>query len=136
MKGIECQSCHGLCDPGEIVGGICIECLESERQRQIRADEVNKIMQSKSYQMELPILQNNVVYVGIGPESGKRVTEENAFMYAMERCTTDSKDMQEFCDYFTGVRFGKAKPDELTEFRKDLVEWYYSGNWIKEEINA
>lgn len=39
MKGIECTSCHGLCDPGEIIGGVCLECLENERQRQIRADE-------------------------------------------------------------------------------------------------
>ena len=133
---LSCRICGCSCDPGDLIGGVCDDCREEEYQRQIRADEVKRIMQSKSYQMELPILQNNVVYVGIGPESGKRVTEENAFMYAMERCTTDSKDMQEFCDYFTGVRFGKAKPDELTEFRKDLVEWYYSGNWIKEEINA
>ena len=55
MKGIECTSCHGLCDPGEIIGGVCLECLENERQRQIRADEVNRIMQSKSYQMELKL---------------------------------------------------------------------------------
>ena len=72
------------------------------------------------------------VYKGIGPESGKRIREEDAFMYAMECVTTDAKDMQEFCDYFTGIRYGKATPEELAEFRKDLVEWFYSGNWIKE----
>ena len=72
------------------------------------------------------------VYMGIGPERGKRVRAEDAFMYAMERVTTDVNDMQEFCDYFTGVRYGKSTPDDLTQFRYDLVEWFYSGNWIKE----
>lgn len=77
-----------------------------------------------------------IIYTGIGPEAGKTVWEEDAFMYAMERCTTDPKDMQEFCDYFTGVRYGQTVPEELVQFRADLVEWYYSGNWIKERINA
>ena len=33
------------------------------------------------------------MYVGIGPEHGKRIQDENAFMYAMERITTDLQDM-------------------------------------------
>lgn len=79
---------------------------------------------------------SKVIYKGIGPESGKKVQQEDAFMYAMERCTTEPVDMQEFCDYFTGVQYGKATPEELAEFRTDLVEWFYSGNWIKEEEDA
>lgn len=73
------------------------------------------------------------MFVGIGTETGKRVREEDAFMYAMECVTTVPEDAQDFCNYFTGVRYGKSTPEELTEFRKDLVEWFYSGNWIKEE---
>lgn len=73
------------------------------------------------------------IYVGIGPEQGKRVSEEDAFMYAMERVTTDPEDAREFCDSFTGVRYGKSSVEELAEFRKDLVGWYYSGNWMEEE---
>lgn len=73
------------------------------------------------------------VYKGIGPESGKRIREEDAFMYAMERVTTDPADMKEFIEYFTGVRYGKATPEEIKDFRTDLVNWFYSGNWIKEE---
>ena len=79
---------------------------------------------------------SKVIYKGIGPESGKKVKQEDAFMYAMEQCTTDPVDMQEFCDYFTGVQYGKATSEELAEFRTDLVEWFYSGNWIKEEEDA
>lgn len=53
-------------------------------------------------------------YRGIGPEDGTIVTEGQAFTYAMERC-----------------RGGTL--EEQREFREMLVEWYYSGNWIKEE---
>ena len=24
MKGIECPICHGRCDPGEMIGGVCL----------------------------------------------------------------------------------------------------------------
>lgn len=74
-----------------------------------------------------------IVYVGIGPENGKKVRQSDAFMYAMERCTTDPADMQDFCNYFTGIRYGKTNPEELAEFRNELVKWFYSGNWIEEE---
>ncbi len=73
------------------------------------------------------------VYVGIGPERGKRVNEDDAFMYAMERVTTDPEDAREFCNYFTGARYGKCTVEELAEFRGDLVKWFYSGNWVEEE---
>ena len=33
MKGIECPICHGRCDPGEMIGGVCLECREEERQK-------------------------------------------------------------------------------------------------------
>lgn len=72
------------------------------------------------------------VYKGIGPERGKIVRKEDAFMYAMERVTTDPADMQEFIDYFTGTKYGKATPSDIKAFRVELVEWFYSGNWIKE----
>ena len=60
------------------------------------------------------------VYVGIGPESEKRVKEEDAFMYAMERVTTVEADAQDFCNNFTGVRYGKSTPEELKSSAKTL----------------
>lgn len=36
MKGIECPICHGRCDPGEMIGGVCLECREEERQEEER----------------------------------------------------------------------------------------------------
>ncbi len=53
-------------------------------------------------------------YTGIGPESGTFVPEGVAFEYALERCT-------------------KGTSEDKAEFRKMLVEWFYSGNWVKEE---
>lgn len=50
---VTCKRCGGNCDNGELVGGICLECLEEERQEQLRANTVVKIMNSPSYQMEL-----------------------------------------------------------------------------------
>ena len=54
------------------------------------------------------------VYRGIGPEEGTIVTEEEAIDYALERCLKGTEEDQE-------------------EFRKELVEWFFSGNWIDEE---
>lgn len=55
-----------------------------------------------------------VYYRGIGPEEGTIVNEGDACAYAMERCLGGTLEEQK-------------------EFREMLVEWYYSGNWIKEE---
>lgn len=56
-------------------------------------------------------------YLGFGPEGGTFVPEENAYQYALERCL-----------------FGTLEEQE--EFREMLVEWFYSGNWVKEDGEA
>lgn len=48
-------------------------------------------------------------YVGICSEMGNCVGEEDAFLYAVCRILCNDDEQKEF------------------------VEWYYSGNWIKEE---
>ena len=73
-------------------------------------------------------------YVGIGPEHGKIVLAEDAFMYAMERITTNEEDAKDFSNYFSGfVGFMNITFDKLQEFRNDVIDWFYSGNWIKKE---
>jgi hypothetical protein len=42
------------------------------------------------------------------------VPEDEAFEYAFERCTNGSEDEQK-------------------EFKAMLVEWFFSGNWVKED---
>ena len=56
-----------------------------------------------------------VQYEGIGPEEGTMVTEEEAFDYALERCLHGTLEDQE-------------------ESRSMLVEWFYSGNYLRREI--
>lgn len=55
MKGIECPICHGRCDPGEMIGGICLECREEEEEEQriVRRDNVVSMMNSPFKQLEL-----------------------------------------------------------------------------------
>ena len=50
---VTCECCAGNYDNGELICGKCLECLEEERQTQLRASEVARIINSPSYQMEL-----------------------------------------------------------------------------------
>lgn len=53
-------------------------------------------------------------YQGIGPEQGTVVNQEDAYEYALERCLSGTED-------------------DKQEFREMLVEWFYSGNWVRRE---
>ena len=53
-------------------------------------------------------------YEGIRSEEGKIVREEDAVCYALERCLLGTIEDQE-------------------EFQSALIEWFYSGNWIRRE---
>lgn len=55
MRYRECRWCHGRCDPGEMIGGVCLECREEERQQIIRKRSVAQIMSSPCYQMEMQL---------------------------------------------------------------------------------
>ena len=72
------------------------------------------------------------MFVGFGPEKGKRVEEEDAFGYAMERCTSDCID--DFCKEFADQVL--ITINDVKDFREKVVEWFYSGNWVKEVENA
>lgn len=52
-------------------------------------------------------------YVSMGREN-IRVSEEDAFEYALGRCLNGTDEEKE-------------------EFKKELVEWFFSGNWVKEK---
>lgn len=67
------------------------------------------------------------MYIGIGPEAGKRVLEGDAFSYACERIYSGTEEEQE-----TAMQiFKEAENFYLAALT--LVEWFYSGNWIKED---
>ena len=54
-------------------------------------------------------------YVGIGKMRGKTVSENEALAYAMEACGLKAS---------TGI---EVDP----EFRKALIDWFYSGDWME-----
>ena len=72
------------------------------------------------------------MYIGFaGKENGKCVQDEDAFSYAMERCTTDC--IEEFVKEFEGYFICGMSEQKVLEFREDVVEWFFSGNWIKND---
>lgn len=52
---VRCERCTHSYDRGEVIGGICVDCREKEKQEQLRASTVIKIMNSPSYQIELDL---------------------------------------------------------------------------------
>ncbi len=52
---VVCRVCGGNFDNGELVGGVCQECIEEERQQHIRAESVSKMMNSQAHQLELKL---------------------------------------------------------------------------------
>ncbi|MGL6199855.1 MAG: hypothetical protein ACRC3H_13080 [Lachnospiraceae bacterium] len=72
------------------------------------------------------------MYIGICPEKGKRIKDEDAFSYALERCLI-GEDREEFGNLFTYYIYDGCWFTEIDGFREELVEWFYSGNWQYEE---
>lgn len=66
------------------------------------------------------------MYIGIFPEEGKRVHDEDAFSYACERIERGTGD--EKADFMDCAK----ESADFEEFKKDFVDWFYSGNWIYE----
>lgn len=70
------------------------------------------------------------MYVGVNKETGKNVHEDDAFSYACDRCRTGPLEDQE-----TFLELAQHS-DGMADFAENLVEWYFSGNWIKEVGHA
>lgn len=69
------------------------------------------------------------MYVGIGPEQGKRIPDRDSFEYACKGCQYGSVEEK---DTFWML----AKDcNTFEEFIKELVEWFYSGNWRYDECD-
>lgn len=67
------------------------------------------------------------MYIGIGPEYGKRIREEEAFSYACQRIFSEPQEERETAmQIFRDARSFSGAGTALTE-------WYYSGSWIREE---
>ncbi len=63
-------------------------------------------------------------YEGIGAERGKRISQEDAFGYACDRCLSGTDEEQ-----VTFMELAMST-DTMEKFASELVEWFYSGNWM------
>ena len=68
------------------------------------------------------------MYVGIGPEKGKNVHDEDAFSYACERINNGTEREQE-----TFMQIMK-EAESFYMAVITVVLWYFSGNWVYEEV--
>lgn len=50
---VKCRKCEFNFDPADIRGGICDDCREEEKQRQMRAETVRRIMNSPFEQIRM-----------------------------------------------------------------------------------
>lgn len=70
------------------------------------------------------------MYVGIGPEKGRKVRDEDAFSYACDRINNGTEKEQE-----TFMQIMK----EAESFYMAVIAvvlWYFSGNWVHEEAKT
>lgn len=66
------------------------------------------------------------MYIGIGPEEGRRVYEKDAFGYACEQILAGSpEEQQTFMDLVKDCK-------DMKDLAKGVVDWFYSGNWYHE----
>lgn len=49
---VVCEKCGGNCDHGELVQGICPDCLEEERENREKAAYLDKLCRSSFSQMD------------------------------------------------------------------------------------
>ena len=54
------EKCGGNCDPGEIVQGVCFECLEEQRMEVVRSSKVQRMLTGPYYQMTLKEIENGI----------------------------------------------------------------------------
>ena len=70
-------------------------------------------------------------YRGICKESGKNVREDEAYDYALAEVKS-AKDEELTKDF---IEFAISLIDNGEEdHKKEMVDWFFSGNWINEEI--
>lgn len=48
-----CEKCQCLCDPGDLINGVCDDCRESERKQEENQGMVLRMMRSEVRQMTL-----------------------------------------------------------------------------------
>lgn len=77
-------------------------------------------------------------YEGINSNKGKRINEDEAFGYAMECILKDEEEYDEFENEFgrTLILGMISCRSSFISFAKDVVDWFYSGDWIRRNGDA
>ena len=47
-----CRKCNSMCDPGDLIGGVCDDCRDDEEKEERRTSMVAKYMISSYVQLE------------------------------------------------------------------------------------
>ena len=55
MYRYKCSECYGNCDPGEIVNGVCLECMEKKRISIVSKNRAMKLLNAPFEQMKLEL---------------------------------------------------------------------------------
>lgn len=77
------------------------------------------------------------MYVGFLSEHGKMINDYDAFAYALERCMYDDQLSDEFEKEFNDYFVNGTTSNRMIDFEDDLLDWFYSGDWIYvEEMNG
>lgn len=53
-----CDKCGCLCDPGDLVNGICDDCRREERNNEDTTEQFWRMMSGEATQMELKDFEN------------------------------------------------------------------------------
>ena len=72
------------------------------------------------------------MYYGIGTNKGKKVSDEDALPYVWERVAESEQERSIFCHYIRDTYGVDIDPFFLLLCLQDMVDWYYSDNWVHE----
>ncbi len=100
---------------------ICVEFIRDATPEEMKNAPGAATRQGKQKNFSLIMRQERKksqgYWLGIGADRGTIVDDENAYDYALERSLHGS-------------------PEDQNEFREMLVEWFYSGNWVRRDEDA
>ena len=69
------------------------------------------------------------MYIGVGPESGKRVKDRDAFGYICDRILIGDEEEQEA--FMELVKNSSS----IQELAASAIDWYFSGHWIYDSMD-
>ena len=85
--------------------------MTMSKEEDLKYYDINEIKRAE----ESGWIERQEGFIGLNENEGLFIPEEDAFGYAFERCTNGTDEM-------------------IAEFKEMLVEWFFSGDWMKRDI--